>query len=274
MSYAVAVLVLLWCVWFSNRYAWWGGEIDLSRPRVLMYHMVSAAVPGAKFNGLRVSPDAFEQQVKYLHEQGWHFVTMSELLSDACRGREKLVALTFDDGFADNYFNAFPILQKYGAKATLYLVVDRHERDWSVSKKKHHNSGELKNEPKLTDEQVKEMLVSGVFELGGHTLTHANLALLAPEDKFKEIHRGKIQLEEQFSVQLSSFAYPFGIYDEKNDVELVKRAGFDSAVTTIEGLPESCFAQPYQLERVKVSGKDSFFAFKIKMQRGKRGWKK
>lgn len=59
---------------------------------------------------------------------------------------EKTVAITFDDGYLDNLENAYPILEKYQAKATIYVVVDRHDRDWSTYKKAHHNSGELARE--------------------------------------------------------------------------------------------------------------------------------
>lgn len=262
----------IWLLWFSERYAWWGKTLDLKRARVLMYHMVKKPTPGAKFNGLRVSPDLFERQVRWLSESGWRFVTMSELIDQP--PSDKVVAITFDDGFEDNYLNAFPVLKKYNAKATLYLVVDRHDRDWSISKKSHHSSGELKNEPKLSDEQIREMLASGVFELGGHTTTHANLAKLNEADKYNEIAESKEHLEALFSCQLSSFAYPFGIYDQQIAPQLVKKAGFDSAVTTEDGIPLDVQMSLYELPRIKISGKDGFFAFKIRMRRGKRGLRK
>lgn len=264
--------LFLWFLWFSERYAWWGKTLDLKRARILMYHMVKEPTSGAKFNGLRVSPDLFERQIRWLSQNDWHFVTMSELVDQP--PSDKLVAITFDDGFEDNYLNAFPVLKKYNAKATLYLVVDRHDRDWSVSKKSHHNSGELKNEPKLSDEQIREMLASGVFELGGHTTTHANLAKLNEADKYNEIAASKEHLETLFSCQLSSFAYPFGIYDQKIDPRLVKKAGFDSAVTTEDGIPLDLQESLYELPRIKISGKDGFFSFKIKIRRGKRGLRK
>ena len=83
--------------------------------------------------------------------------------------------LTFDDGFRDNYLAAHPLLVKYGAKATLFLVVDRFDRDWSTAKKAHHDSGELLREEKLRDAELRKMLDSGLWELGAHTLTHALL---------------------------------------------------------------------------------------------------
>lgn len=268
----VLIAVLLWFLWFSDRYAWWKKNVDWRYPRILMYHMVSEPVPGAQFNGLRVSPSQFERQVFWFSEHGWTFVTMSELIDKPCA--EKTVALTFDDGFEDNFSQALPILQKYGAKATLYLVNDRHNRDWSVQKKAHHASGELMREPKLSDEQVRQMLDSGLIELGAHTLTHANLSRLSVDEKKHEIQASKQQLETLFHTRVTSFAYPFGIYDAAEDPALVQEAGFATAVTTQEGITTDLSQQPFELKRVKISGKDSFFSFKTKVRCGRRSWRK
>lgn len=274
---SIWLLLLLFCAlltlaYFSYRYAWWRPPVDYQWPRILMYHMISESEPGQKFKGLRVSPQAFEQQLSYLKAQGWHFVTMSELMNNQ-NLKEKTVAITFDDGYADNYLNALPLLQKYQAKATLYLVVDRHNRDWSIHKKAHHNSGELAKENKLSDTQVAEMLNSGIFELGAHTLTHANLVTLDSPSKANEISHSKQQLEQCFDTKVESFAYPFGIYDAES-VDLVKQAGFTNAVTTIDGIDNLSTANRLELKRVKISGKDNFLAFKLRLRTGKRGWKK
>lgn len=274
MSWVAALLLpggLLFLA-FSYRYAWWVPAISYRRPRILMYHMVSEQKPGQKFKGLRVTPDRFEQQVCYLKRNGWNFVTMSELMASTSH-IEKTVAITFDDGYEDNYLNAFPILKRHQAKATLYLVVDRHDRDWSVNKKAHHNSGELAREAKLTDEQIVEMVESGVFELGAHTLTHVNLHKADRELKTREIADSKTQLETMFGVAVDSFAYPFGIYDQQ-DVAIAAQSGYTSSVTTIAGIDEDLHADPYQLKRVKISGKDNHLAFMLRMKTGKRGYKK
>lgn len=269
MAWIAALLVALLLLAFSKRYAWWRPAVGLEHPRVLMYHMVSEHQPKAKFNKLRVKPAAFEWQVRWLKENGWHFAFMSELRNPE-RLPPKTVFLTFDDGFADNYEKAHPVLQAYGAKATLYLVVDRFDRDWSSAKKAHHNTGELMRELKLSDEQVAAMLASGCWELGGHTLTHANLARLDEQQKFSEIKGCRDQLEDQFRTVISSFAYPFGIYDAL-DVSLAKKAGFVSAVTTIEGIDTDLLASSHELSRVKISGKDNRLAFRLRMRTGRRG---
>ncbi|ANG61215.1 polysaccharide deacetylase [Marinobacterium aestuarii] len=257
---------------FSHRYAWWRPAVDNSHPRILMYHMVSEHRPGARFNKLRVLPARFDAQIRWLKENGWHFALMSEL-ADPSALPAKTVLLTFDDGFEDNYRNAHPVLQKYGARATLYLVVDRFERDWSTSKKAHHDSGELMHEPKLSDTQVREMLDSGCWELGAHTRTHANLARLDDVGKQDEITAGRALLEQQFGTPPSSFAYPFGIYDA-TDVHLTEQAGFDTAVTTVEGIDTDIHRRRFELRRVKISGKDNGLAFRLRLRTGTRGWKK
>mgnify|MGYP001119298141 FL=1 len=268
MIWSVLLLALLMLM-FSKRYGWWRSAVDSSHPRILMYHMVSEHRPGAKFNKLRVKPYHFEWQVRWLKENGWYFAVMSEL-AEPEKLPAKTVFLTFDDGFADNYHQAHPVLQKYGARATLYLVVDRFDRDWSTAKKAHHNSGELMREPKLSDEQVTEMLASGCWELGGHTLTHANLARLNEAQKLVEIRGCREQLAARFAVQVSSFAYPFGIYD-KVDVALAEQAGFTSAVTTVEGIDTDLHSNCFELRRVKISGKDNRLAFRLRMRTGRRG---
>jgi len=255
----------------SHRYAWWKPGINARHPRILMYHMVSEHIKGAKFNKLRVIPAMFEYQVRWLKDHGWYFAFMSEIDHPELLPK-KTVFLTFDDGFEDNYHNAFPVLQKYQAKATLFLVLDRFDRDWSMAKKSHHNSGELMRELKLSDSQVITMLDSGCWELGGHTLTHANLVRLSRNKRWDEINGCRTQLERQFGSRINSFAYPFGIYDDV-DVELTMLAGFTSAVTTEEGINEN-LQTPFRLKRIKISGRDDRVGFWLRMRTGFRGWKR
>ena len=268
MFYILILLILL-IVLFSYKYAWWKPAVDWNRPRVLMYHMVRDHINGAKFNKLRVKPAEFEKQVAWMKAQGFHFVTMHELQENWGKHPAKTVAITFDDGYLDNLENAYPILEKYQAKATIYVVVDRHDRDWSTYKKAHHNSGELAREPKLSDEQVRFLANSGLVEIRSHTLTHANLDKLNDAECLHELAESKQQLEQMIEQPVTSFAYPFGIYSQR-DVELAKQAGYRNAVTTKEGID---IAQPdfMQLQRIKISGKDSLFAVKCRLKLGQRG---
>lgn len=268
---ALLGLTLLAAAWFSVRYAWWRPPVDYRFPRILMYHMITAPRRGARFNGLRVAPSAFEQQLRWLSEQGWKSFTVSELLDTSRSLPDKAFAITFDDGYENNLTEALPLLRKYGCKATLYLVVDRSDRDWSVQRKAHHDEGELRREPKLSDAQVRELLESGHFELGSHTMTHANFAHIGNNAVARELQDSKRVLEKRFGVAVNSFAYPFGIYRPELG-ELVCQAGYQSAVTTHEGIDDPAQRKPMELQRIKVSGKDSLFAFKLRMRGGRRGW--
>lgn len=234
-------------------------------PRILMYHMVSEHKKAARFNKLRVTPAMFERQLAYLHAEGYYFAFLSQLAT-AQDLPQKCVVLTFDDGFMDNYSEALPIMRRYGARATLFLVVDRHQRDWSVNKKKHHDSGELKNEPKLSDAQVREMLASGLFELGGHTVTHVHQPSCDDEQAMQEILQGKLQIESEFACQCCSFAYPFGHYRAQH-VRMVGEAGFTLAVTTREGCEPVQQGNRLELPRIKVGGKKSLGYFKRSLLR-------
>ncbi len=263
----VLVVVAMW----SYKYAWWKPAVDWKRPRVLMYHMVREHIQGAKFNKLRVTPTEFEKQVAWMKAEGFHFVTMQELQAGWGTHPEKTVAITFDDGYLDNLEHAYPILEKYQAKATIYVVVDRHDRDWSTYKKAHHNSGELAREPKLNDVQVKQLADSGLVEIGSHTLTHANLDKLDDVACLFELTDSKQQLEQLIGQSVTSFAYPFGIYSAR-DVEMTKQAGYENAVTTQEGIDGSA-PDFMQLQRIKISGKDSMFAVKLRLKLGSRDGK-
>lgn len=269
MSYLILPLVLF-ALWFSFRYRWWSGAVDYGRPRILMYHMIRDPVPGTRFNGLRVAPDQFARQLAWLRANGWSFMTLNELTRLGASVPEKSVVLTFDDGYADNFTNALPIMRQYGAKGTLFLVDQREHNDWSTKKKAHHDSGELAEEPKLSDEQVRELLASGMFELGAHTFTHPNLPTLGEQERAREIIDIKAHFEARYGVPVTSFAYPFGIFDA-TDVALAGKAGYTAAVTTNPGIDAAFWLNPLELSRVKISGKEGLFAFKIRIKTGKRG---
>ena len=267
------VVLLFIFVYFSYRYAWWKRAVDYRYPRILMYHMIRDAIPGKKFNSLRVSPKDFEAQVRYLSENGWHSYTMSQAFKEKEDLPQKSVVITFDDGYQDNLINALPILKKYNFKATIYLVNDRHDRDWSGYRKAKNKGAGLKDEPKLSDSEVRELLESGLIEIGAHTLTHANLISLDSVESQREICGSKEEIENLFEVSCNSFAYPFGLYEDE-DEKCVADCGYHNAVTTETGIADLKSCNPYAIPRVTISGKDNFMAFILKLRTGKRGIKK
>ncbi|HEB98310.1 MAG TPA: polysaccharide deacetylase family protein [Thiotrichales bacterium] len=253
----------------SWRHAWWRRGVDERWPRILMYHRIAEAAPGAPFRGLCVSPRRFEAQLRWLQAQGWQGFTVSELVRRAGHDLPpRALAITFDDGYADNFTEALPLLQRYGFPATLYLVVDRHGRDWSRARDARR-AGALAAVPRLGDEQVRAMLDSGWIELGAHTVTHPDLRRLGDAALRHELVHGREQLEQRFGVPVASFAYPFGRY-RPEQVEAVRAAGYTSAVTVREGIDDPAVWKPLELARVKVSGREGMAAFRLRLRTGRR----
>lgn len=254
--------------WFSHRYAWWRPAVDWRHPRVLMYHMVSEHRDGARFNKLRVRPVEFERQLDWLDRHDFTFVFASQLYSDDPLP-ERTVCITFDDGYEDNLTAADPVLARHNARATLYLVTDRSQ-GWSSRKKAHHSDDELLSEPKLSDDQVRALLNTGRWELGGHTETHANLCAVDDSAAQAEITGARDGFPERFGVVPETFAYPFGLYGPQH-VEMVADAGFSGAVTTDAGISDWPLRRPFETRRIKVSGQDGLLAFILRMRGGRRG---
>ena len=133
---------------------------------VLNYHMVNTM-----FISLAIEPEDFEWQMKYLVDHGYHSITIDELYA-FLEGKgtlpERPVLITFDDGYVDNYTNAYPILKKYNLKATIFIVTG------FVSKRKGY----------LTWDQLREMERNGITAQS-HTVTHAPLPEL-PDERIRE----------------------------------------------------------------------------------------
>ena len=265
ITFSIVLFIAL--VLLLLKYAWWYPSEDLKKTRIIMYHMITNQLPQTKKSGLRVSPEMFESHLQYFTDNNWKFIKMSQIYD--YKDSEKVVAITFDDGYLDNYINAFPLLKKYNACATLYLVIDRHDNDWSIKKNIKHNTGALVKEGKLSDTQIHEMIHSDIFELGGHTISHPYLPNLSNREKEREINDCKEMLEDIFRTKVSSFAYPFGIYS-KADVDIVKKSKYESSVTTNEGVANN--NDSFELKRIKASGKDSLYLFKLRVMKGFRGF--
>jgi len=253
-------------LWFSFQYGWWRATVPFRYPRILMYHMVANHKPRARFNKLRVEPNEFEKQIRWLSQNGWKFRFVSEL---PVSENEKSVVLTFDDGYRDNFLTADPVLAKYHAKATLFLTEGRHDVGWSSKKKAHHDDEELQLEAKLLDEDVRSMISSGRWEIGSHGLTHENLRTSDSKTRAAEIRESKSLLENKFGVSVESFAYPFGIYG-REDVDLVEESGYRFGLTTEQGISMN-LTEPdsYVLKRIKVSGAGGMYSFTLRIRTGK-----
>jgi len=173
---------------------------------------------------LNIRRDVFEKQVQDLLKEGYTFLTVAEageIISEKKVLPAKAVVLTFDDGYRDFYTDVFPILSFYKIKATVFIV-----------------SEFLNHSNNLTDAQVRELVESGLVEIGGHTYNHSSLTSLTREQAAREIYNDKRNLEDKFGIKVTSFAYPYGIFDQAT-IDLVKQAGYDQAVSVVRGSDQS-----------------------------------
>lgn len=222
---------------YSNRH-------HLSRLLVLAYHHVSE-----NQESLCVKPNVFEKQISSLRKRGFQRLSLDDYMIDILtKGEEihpsKYIIITFDDGWWDNYANAFPIMQKYGYLATIFLTVAY------IGKKKDY----------LVWEQVIEMKKAG-FDFGSHTLTHPHLTKISLKEARKEIIESKKILEDKIGEKVVSFCYPYGEYNSQI-IEIVKEAGYLGAVVT----PPSgrCENSIYTIRRAGIYSADTILSFRIK----------
>jgi peptidoglycan/xylan/chitin deacetylase (PgdA/CDA1 family) len=199
ISLLAFLVVFILAVAFLANYNIWRREITLDAPRVLMYHSISET-PNCVHPELSVKPDNFNKQINHLRKQGFNFYTVSEIANSS--PRTPAVALTFDDGFSDNYNLVFPILKKLNIKATIYVAPH------------------IEGISKLSEQQIFEMHSSGLVEFGAHTLSHANLSTLDITAADQEISGSKLWLENVTKTPCRSFAYPFGRFNNAT-VELI-----------------------------------------------------
>lgn len=269
LTLTLLILLTAGILYFSLRHTWWRANVNLSMPRILMYHMISPHLPKnrSKFNRLRVTPQAFEKQLHWLHKNQWKTMTMAEL-AEHQNIPPRTVVLTFDDGYADNYIHAFPLLKRYNMKATIFIVTERFNQNWATDKDTKLSSNELNNEAMLTHEMVREMTDSGLIDIGSHTIHHVNLPTLSYEQQEEEIAHSKTIIEQAYNITCKSFAYPFGFYDDTS-VALVQKHGYTSAVTTVPRFLPWEDKNRYEIPRIIISGRQSLFDFKLKMLKGR-----
>lgn len=252
----ISFLLILFIL-ISLRYNWWRIPQSYKKVRVLMYHSISVHIKKEKHNKWRVQPKDFEKQMNWFYKNNWKSFTISELI-ELDKIPEKSFVITFDDGFEDNFTNAFPVLQKYNFKATIYLVPNQKTNHWEEK-----NTSVLSN--LLNNEQILQMQNSGLIEFGSHTLSHVNLSTITDEQLINELKESKKEVENITKKECKAFAYPYGKFDEKI-VTLVKEVGYKNATVVKRGLFEEN-DDIFTIKRIGILGTESFFDFILKISR-------
>jgi peptidoglycan/xylan/chitin deacetylase (PgdA/CDA1 family) len=223
----IAVLILLLAIsYFALNY--------FQGVPVLNYHQIN----NTDHNSLTLSNTEFEAQMKYLADQGYTTITPDHLADYIQYGKElpsKPILITFDDGYKDNYQEAYPILQKYHFTATIFLIsdfVNTYDRY-------------------LTWDEINEMQNDGlIFE--GHTVNHISLTQASDDEITNELVQSKAALESHLGKKIEYLAYPCGDYNQ-NIIDLTKKAGYRAAFTIDLGR-DTTSSTLYSLNRIPVFG--------------------
>ncbi|MBE0437650.1 MAG: polysaccharide deacetylase family protein [Methylomicrobium sp.] len=192
-------------------------------PICLMYHGTPTAYPITNYS---LKSSLFKSHLNFLKTNVSHFAKVSELLQSQ-RLPPKSVALTFDDGYANNFENAFLPLIENNMKATWFITTD------CIGKYAEWMGPPSEQTKMLSADQLREMSDAGM-EIGSHTCSHPDLSQLSFKQKLEELTRSKQLLEDLLQKPVTGFAYPFGRYNE-DTLKAVRAAGYEWACSTRSG---------------------------------------
>lgn len=181
---------------------------------ILVYHRV-----GSQPDPLTVSKERFTADLKYLSAAGYETFTVDRLKDHLAGTRplpDNAVFLTFDDGYANNYTNAFPILQSFEMVASFFVI-----------------SGMIGQPNRLTAPQIREMSAARMY-IGSHTVSHRPLADVAPWEVAPELGRSKADIEDILGKAINFIAYPYGSYDDRI-LRTAGQTGYWGGLTTNRG---------------------------------------
>lgn len=208
-------------------------ESRKDRVTALLYHHFTSATDTAYQEVSNYLPSyfcddtAFEEQMNYLAQEGYTTISLDEFVAFQ-DGKKPLppkpLILTFDDGFASNYLYAFPILKKYGMKATIFVTLDPDCENF----KKYS-----KVDRPLTHEEIREMSRHGI-SIESHGMTHRYLSALPPEIIRWELEESKRQLEQILEKPAQYIAIPSGAYS-RTVKHLVMESGYKAAFCMLKG---------------------------------------
>lgn len=226
---------------------WYFGSTNylLTGVPVLNYHQVNN-----KFQTcLTMKPENFEEQIKYLHDNDYHAITLAEF-DEYMNGEGELpdrpVLITFDDGYVDNYEHAYPILKKYHMFGTIFLITSLVDTPGYV-----------------TWSQVQEMSKDGM-EFGSHTVSHKPLTSYDQAGVQRELRESKKIIESKLGKKCAFIAFPEGKFNDMV-MDEIQAAGYDYAFSVETGR-DFPWDDHFNLDRVPMfEGPVSFEHFRFRL---------
>ena len=213
---------------------------------ILMYHYVRDVNINYDQLGwkLSVSPEEFERQLKYLKDNGYTAIHLSDLVDG--KVPERAVVLSFDDGTSDFYTNAMPLLKKYNMTASNAII-----------------TGMIGDGNHMTFEEIQDCIDAGI-EITAHTDTHPNLSYITFDQAKDQIVRSREILETTFNIDVNAFVYPSGAYTDRI-VGFLEEQGFEIALTTVPALADLEEDNMLLLPRQRIDNRVSFDSFVKKL---------
>ena len=213
---------------------------------VLMYHSIDNNDHTTK---LSVSPESFARQMEFLRKNRYNVVGLEKIaayIQNKERMAPRTLAITFDDGYMNNYDYAYPALKKNKIPATIFVITDKIGRPGWLGWK-----------------ELKEMSDSGLINIGSHTSSHAWLPSADDNVLKYELEDSKKVLEERLGKKVDFLCYPLGAHDERVK-KAARDAGYSCAVATDPGKFRSN-NDIFAIKRVRISRtSDNLIVFWIK----------
>jgi len=234
------------------------------RPRIpiLMYHSIREGTEGRHpYYETITSPRIFAQHMKFLHENGYRTLKLAEVLLESAGSLPpKSVVITFDDGYADFYRIAFPILTEHNFTATVFVITGLLKLQRMC----------FKGTECLNLSEIRELHSLGIG-IDSHTIHHPpQLKLLPPDELENELSGSKKTLEDALGAPVKSFAYPHGFPETDRGfvtrlADLLNKCGYENCVTTILGTAHPG-SNRWLLPRLPVNSWDDLRFFRAKLE--------
>lgn len=227
------------------------GLVSLNRfssdhANILMFHRVNSY----DFDSLTTPTHGFEETIREI-STNYRAISLRELIGkikNKAKIESKSVAVTFDDGYKDNFENAAPILLKYGIPATFFVTSGYINSQRVFSWDREQDS----KFPLMSWDDVRSLSRMG-FDIGSHTINHVNLGKVSSQEAREELYGSKAQIEDEVGKLVNTFAYPFGRKDciRKDVIDIVKEAGYDCCCSGYGGKVKSD-SDIYNLNRISM----------------------